>query len=111
MYFCMTLDYSEYKFRHFLCHSLNRYYQLVVEGTRIKYTHLICVTWYTKYTVNDKEFLKMRGDLTSFSAVGKELVKEWVNNMGNRGDKERFLKIKGNEIQAEALLLHRRRDL
>ena len=53
----------------------------------------------------------MRGDLTSFSAVGKELVKEWVNNMGNRGDKERFLKIKGNEIQAEALLLHRRRDL
>ena len=57
MYFCMTLDYSEYKFRHFLCHSLNRYYQLVVEGTRIKYTHLICVTWYTKYTVNDKEFL------------------------------------------------------
>jgi len=24
-----------------------------------------------------KEFLKMRGDLTSFSAVGKELVKEW----------------------------------
>ena len=58
-----------------------------------------------------KEFLKMRGDLTSFSAVGKELVKEWVNNMGNRGDKERFLKIKGNDIQAEALLLHRRRDL
>ena len=56
MYFCMILDYSEYKFRHFLCHSLNRYYKLVA-GTSIKYTHLICVKWYTKYTVNDKFFL------------------------------------------------------
>ena len=59
-----------------------------------------------------KKFLKMRwGDLTHFGAVGKELVKEWVSNMGNKGDKERLLKTKGNEIQAEALLLHRRRDL
>lgn len=59
-----------------------------------------------------KKFLKMRwGDLTRFGAVGKELVKEWVSNMGNKGDKERLLKIKGNEIQAEALLLHRRRGL
>ena len=59
-----------------------------------------------------KKFLKMRwGDLTHFGAVGKELVKEWVSNMGNKEDKERLLKIKGNEIQAEALLLHRRRDL